>query len=208
MFSQSLELAISLPDGKAAQFKLPLTGIYNAYNAIAASAAAFSLGATNFDIERGLRHASATFGRQERFTVEGREVEVILAKNPAGLNEVLRTITTNERAANVILFLNDDIADGRDISWIWDVDFELLSGQTKNVTISGVRAWDLAVRLKYAGFDTFDRVETDSERALRKALKETPEDEPLIVIPTYTAMLEVRESLARWAGGKSFWQGD
>jgi UDP-N-acetylmuramyl tripeptide synthase len=208
MFSQSLELAISLPDGKAAQFKLPLTGIYNAYNAIAASAAAFSLGATNFDIERGLRHASATFGRQERLTVEGREVEVILAKNPAGLNEVLRTITTNERAANVILFLNDDIADGRDISWIWDVDFEVLSGQTKNVTISGVRAWDLAVRLKYAGFDTFDRVETDSERALRKALKETPEDEPLIVIPTYTAMLEVRESLARWAGGKSFWQGD
>ena len=207
-FPQALELEISLPDGKAAKFKMPLTGLYNAYNAIAASAAAFALGATNHDIERGLRHASATFGRQERLVVDGRDVEVILAKNPAGLNEVLRTITAGERAANVILFLNDDIADGRDISWIWDVDFELLAGRTKRLTISGVRAWDLALRLKYAGFDTFERVEVNSERALRKALKETPEDEPLIVIPTYTAMLEVRETLARRAGGKAFWQED
>ena len=134
--------------------------------------------------------------------------KVILAKNPAGLNEVLRTITNNGRSENIIFFLNDDIADGRDISWIWDVDFELLSGSLKNVTVSGIRAWDLALRLKYAGFDTFDRVELDTERALRKALSEVPEGEPLTVVPTYTAMLDVREMLAHWAGGKAFWQED
>ncbi|MCH8813889.1 MAG: DUF1727 domain-containing protein [Chloroflexi bacterium] len=207
-FPEALSLTVSLPNDQTAQFKLPLSGLYNAYNALAAAAAASALGATNHDIERGLRHASATFGRQERLTIEGRDVEVILAKNPAGLNEVLRTITNNGRSENIVFFLNDDIADGRDISWIWDVDFELLSGSLKNVTVSGIRAWDMALRLKYAGFDTFDRVELDTERALRKALTETPEGEPLIVVPTYTAMLDVREMLARWAGKKAFWQED
>ncbi|MFQ5472738.1 MAG: MurT ligase domain-containing protein, partial [Dehalococcoidia bacterium] len=207
-FPQALSLTVSLPNDETAQFKLPLSGLYNAYNALAAAAAASALGATNHDIERGLRHASATFGRQERLTIGGRDVEMILAKNPAGLNEVLRTITSNGRSRNIIFFLNDDIADGRDISWIWDVDFEMLSGSLKNVTVSGVRAWDLALRLKYAGFDTFDRVELDTERALRKALTEAPEGEPLIVVPTYTAMLDVRETLARWADGKAFWRED
>jgi UDP-N-acetylmuramyl tripeptide synthase len=207
-FPYALWLTVSLPNDETAQLKLPLTGLYNAYNALAAAATASALGATNHDIERGLRHASATFGRQERLTIGGRDVEVILAKNPAGLNEVLRTITSNGRSENIAFFLNDEIADGRDISWIWDVDFELLSGSLKNVTVSGIRAWDLALRLKYAGFDTLDRVELDTERALRQALNDAPEGEPLVVVPTYTAMLDVRETLARWAGGKAFWKGD
>lgn len=205
--ADSLSLAIALQGGEEADVKLPLAGLYNAYNALAAAAAAGPIGATQHDVERGLRAATASFGRQEKLTVEGREVQVILAKNPAGLNEVLRTITKHDRASNLAFFLNDDIADGRDISWIWDVDFELLSPKTTKVTIGGTRAWDMALRLKYAGFDTVERVQDDTAAALRRAIEETPEGQSLVVIPTYTAMLDVRELLARRAGQRSFWEG-
>jgi UDP-N-acetylmuramyl tripeptide synthase len=205
--ADSMELAIALANGEEAEVKLPLIGLYNAYNALAASAAAGPLGASTHDIERGLRAATAMFGRQERLKIDGREVHVFLAKNPAGLNEVLRTITANRKADHIVFFLNDDIADGRDISWIWDVDFELLSPKTSSVMAGGTRAWDMALRLKYAGFAVLDRVEEDTTRALKRAIEETPEGQALVVIPTYTAMLDVRELLARWAGQHSFWEG-
>lgn len=205
--ADSLTLNIALAGGEEAEIKLSLAGLYNAYNALAAAAAAGPFGATKTDVERGLRSATATFGRQERLTVEGREVQVILAKNPAGLNEVLRTVTSNGSARNMAIFLNDRLADGRDVSWIWDVDFELLSPKTTRITVGGTRAWDMALRLKYAGFETLDRVEEETAAALKRAIAETPEGQPLVVIPTYTAMLEVREILARWAGQRSFWEG-
>ncbi len=137
----------------------------------------------------------------------GRDVEVILAKNPAGLNQVLRTITAEGASSkDIVFFLNDDIADGRDISWIWDVDFELLAGKTRAVTASGTRAWDMALRLKYAGLEPSMRVEGDSAEALSAALSGMPEGETLYVIPTYTAMLVVRDLLARRAGRGAFWE--
>jgi UDP-N-acetylmuramyl tripeptide synthase len=205
--ADSSTLTLALAGGEEAEVKLPLSGLYNAYNALAATAASGALGATKHDVERGLRSATATFGRQEKLTVEGREVHVILAKNPAGLNEVLRTITSTGRASNLAFFLNDDIPDGRDVSWIWDVDFELLSPRTTRVTVGGTRAWDMALRLKYAGFDTLEHVEEETTEALKRALADTPEGQPLTVVPTYSAMLEVREVLARWAGQRSFWEG-
>jgi UDP-N-acetylmuramyl tripeptide synthase len=201
-----MTLAIALPEGEIS-VRLPLTGLYNAYNVLAAAAAAYAAGIGLAAIEAGLASFTAAFGRQERLTVGGRRVQVLLAKNPAGLNQVLRTITAAGGAEkDLIFFLNDDIADGRDISWIWDVDFELLAGKTRAVTASGRRAWDMALRLKYAGLEPALRVEADSAEALRTALSEVPEGETLYVVPTYTAMLEVRDLLARWAGRGAFWE--
>jgi len=201
----ALALTIWFPAGEM-KVSLPLTGLYNAYNALAAAAAAMALGIDKDAIGKGMQSFTAAFGRQERMRVAGRDVQVILAKNPAGLNQVLRTITANGSQKDVALFLNDNIADGRDISWIWDVDFELLSAATRSATVSGTRAWDMALRLKYAGLEPLSHVEADTGQALRNALNQTPEGETLYVIPTYTAMLEVRDLLARWAGRGAFWE--
>ena len=205
MEREGTRLMIAMPGGEVSA-RLPLTGLYNAYNALAAVATAVALGIESEAIERGLGSFTAAFGRQERLTVGGRRVQVILAKNPAGLNEVLRTITADGEKKDVALFLNDGIADGRDVSWIWDVDFDLLAGKVRSLTVSGNRAWDMALRLKYAGLDTPSEVEEDTATALRRALRATPEDGNLYVVPTYTAMLQVRELLARWARQPAFWE--
>ncbi len=188
--------------------RLPIVGLYNAYNAAAATALAVALGIETDAIERGLAGATAAFGRQERLAVDGRAVEVILAKNPAGVNQVIRTITADGAPKHLAIFLNDDIADGRDISWIWDVDFELLAGNVASLVVSGRRAWDMALRLKYAGLGERPEVEHDAALALRQAIDATPEGGTLYVIPTYTAMLAVRNILGRWAGRGAFWEGD
>lgn len=202
---EGTHLEVALPGGEVSA-RLPLTGLYNAYNALSAVATAVALEIGSDAIQRGLAAFTAGFGRQERLAVGGRCVQVILAKNPAGLNEVLRTITAYGESKDVAIVLNDDIADGRDVSWIWDVDFETLSGSVRSLTVSGNRAWDMALRLKYAGLDPLPGVEEEAAAALRRALKATPEGESLYVIPTYTAMLRVRELLARWARRPAFWE--
>ncbi len=216
-----LDLTIRTPTGEIA-VRLPLAGVYNAYNALAAATGAVALGVEDAAIEAGLATFTAGFGRQERMQVRGREVEVILAKNPSGLNQVLRTLIANGEPLNLAVFLNDDLADGRDISWIWDVDFELLRGRVRSLVVSGVRAWDMALRLKYAGVggaapieagaSTYQGSTADVEEnvamALKQALDGTPEGGTLVVIPTYTAMLEVRNILGKWAGRGAFWEGD
>ncbi len=204
---EGLDMTLRLPDGEPS-VRLPLAGLYNGYNVLAAAAAAVALGLGTEAIEKGLASFTAAFGRQESLTVSGRQVQVILAKNPAGLNQVLRTITGDGHPLDLALFLNDNIADGRDVSWIWDVDFELLKGATRSLVVSGTRAWDMALRLKYAGVDSFPDVEADAATALRQALQKTTEGGTLYVIPTYTAMLQVRELLARWGGRGAFWQED
>jgi len=208
--ADDMRLTLSLRDATL-QTTIPLTGLYNAYNAVAAAAASVALGFEPHVIELGLHSSTAGFGRQERMRVAGRDVQIMLAKNPAGLNQVLRTITANGSTVDIVLFLNDDIADGRDVSWIWDVDFELLSGKTRSVTASGGRAWDMALRLKYAGLfenGTDARVEPEAALALKQSLQSTPEGGMLYVIPTYTAMLQVRDLLARWAGRGAFWEAE
>jgi UDP-N-acetylmuramyl tripeptide synthase len=203
---EGMRMFLSL-QGVGVEVTVPLTGLYNAYNVTAAAATAIALGLDREAIKAGLSSVTAAFGRQERLEVEGRRVEVILAKNPAGLNQVIRTIAAGTKGPlHLAMFLNDGLADGRDISWIWDVDFELLNGRTSRVTLSGTRAWDLAVRLKYAGLEPACAVEKDTSRALKQAIRQTPENGVLHVIPTYTAMLEVRETLSRWAGGDPFWE--
>ncbi len=202
-----MSVTLTTPTGEVT-VRLPLAGLYNAYNAAAAAALAVALGIETGAIERGLAGATAAFGRQERLTVDGRAVQVILAKNPAGVNQVIRTITADGAPKHLAVFLNDDIADGRDISWIWDVDFELLSGNVASLVVSGRRAWDMALRLKYAGLGERPDVEHDAALALRRAIDATPEGGTLYVVPTYTAMLDARNILGRWAGRGAFWEGD
>jgi len=194
--------------GKLVDANVKLAGAYNAYNALAATAGALALGIEPGKIEAGLAASTAAFGRQERFVIEGREVQVLLAKNPAGANQALRTVIAEPGPLDIAIFLNDDIADGRDISWIWDVDFEMLAGRARSVTVSGRRAWDMALRLKYAGLGAGVEVAGRSENALRRALRGVPEGGRLFVLPTYTAMLEVRDILGKWAGRGRFWEGD
>jgi UDP-N-acetylmuramyl tripeptide synthase len=185
---------------------LPLSGLYHAYNALAAAAGALALGLPRAAIVRALDGFEAAFGRQERFTIDGRDVRVLLGKNPTGLNQVLRSIAARDGRKRIVFFLNDGIADGRDISWIWDADYEIVQPQTDAVVASGTRAEDLALRLKYAGFGDDIPLEHDAAQAIRRALEATPRGETLHVVPTYTAMLEVRELLAKRGGAKRFWE--
>lgn len=130
---------------------IPLPGLYNIYNALAAITTALALDIDWEPIITGIEQSKPIFGRGERIQAEGRTIRLLLAKNPTGFNEVLRTLSSNDTPRHVLFILNDNIADGRDISWIWDVDFEQTVGQMKTLTVTGTRALDLALRLKYAG---------------------------------------------------------
>jgi UDP-N-acetylmuramyl tripeptide synthase len=208
-----LGVSLTTPVGRL-ELSVPLIGLYNVYNALAAAAAAVALGVEAAAIQEGVASFTAAFGRQERFEVRGREVQTILAKNPAGLNQVLRALvadsgpsaTSESGPKNLLFLLNDDIADGRDVSWIWDVDFEMLAGHTGLLLASGRRAADMALRLKYAGLDPDPALESNVERALARALSITPAGGTLYVVPTYTAMLQVRRILARWGRRPQFWE--
>jgi UDP-N-acetylmuramyl tripeptide synthase len=180
----------------SAEVRLPLPGLYNVYNALAAATAALELGVSLEHVREGLEGMSAVFGRVERLTVSGREVSILLVKNPVGANEVLRTLTLEGGRIDLWLALNDRIADGRDVSWIWDADFELLAGRVRRATCSGTRAEEMALRLKYAGIDAPIAVERDLERSLDTAVADRDGGTPLYALPTYTALLDLRDLLA------------
>jgi UDP-N-acetylmuramyl tripeptide synthase len=183
---------------------LPLPGLYNVYNALGAAALALSLGANLEQVAAGLQAVSPAFGRAETLRIAGRELSILLVKNPAGANEVLRTLTLEDGEHDVFAVLNDNIADGRDVSWVWDADFEVLAPRVRRVTCSGTRAAEMALRLKYAGVPT-ERiaVQPDLGAGLDDALRAG--DGRLFALPTYTAMLALREALvARGAAEGSF----
>ena len=135
------------------EITIPLPGLYNIYNALAAITIALALGIDWAPIITGIEQSKPVFGRGERVQSEGRTLRLLLAKNPTGFNEVLRTLFSDGTPRHVLFVLNDHTADGRDISWIWDVDFERVVSQTKTLVVAGTRALDLALRLKYAGVD-------------------------------------------------------
>jgi UDP-N-acetylmuramyl tripeptide synthase len=189
------DVTIATPAGPF-DLSLPLPGLYNVYNALAATATALELGATTGQIRDALAGFAAAFGRVERMTVGGRELAILLVKNPAGTNEVLRTLTLEPGSLDLWIALNDGIADGRDISWIWDADFEVLAGRARRITCSGTRAEEMALRLEYAGVDAMLQVERDVGRSLDSALADRDGGGPLYALPTYTALLELRNLLA------------
>jgi UDP-N-acetylmuramyl tripeptide synthase len=207
---------IALADGRSLSFMLQpcakrlemsLGGLYNVYNALAAAAAAQALALPTEVVATALESTSAAFGRQEVFEVDGKRVELYLVKNPAGANQVLDALRRDPQRKTALILLNDGIADGRDISWVWDADFETAAQQFESVVVSGTRAAEMALRLKYAEWPEANlRVEADAVAAMDMALASTPAGACLTVIPTYTAMLTVRGLLARRAGRDPFWR--
>ncbi len=189
------DMTLTTPEGSV-ELRLPLPGLYNVYNAVAAAALALDLGASLETVRGALEGFGGAFGRVETIPVAGRPVSILLVKNPAGANEVLRTLTLEDGELDLWLALNDNIADGRDVSWIWDADFELLAGRVRRATCSGTRAEEMALRLKYAGIDAELEVDNDLATSLDSAVA-AGNGEPLFALPTYTALLELRELLAR-----------
>jgi lipid II isoglutaminyl synthase (glutamine-hydrolysing) len=187
--------------------ELPLPGLYNVYNALAAIAAGLRLGVAPARIATALGEMKAAFGRVETIAVGAKPVSILLIKNPAGANEVLRTLRLEADGEPIDLWigLNDRIADGRDVSWIWDADFELLADAVRRVICAGTRAPEMALRLKYAGWPT-EAIEVvpEIEASLDRAV--TAASGRLFALPTYTALLELRKLLADRGLAKEFWR--
>jgi lipid II isoglutaminyl synthase (glutamine-hydrolysing) len=191
-----------------------LPGLYNVYNALAASATARAVELSPSAVVGALQNFRAAFGRIERIRIGGRELFLALVKNPVGFNQVLRTILGQDMSSeggcdrlHLAIIINDHFADGTDISWLWDVDFERLAGRVESVVVSGTRAADMALRLKYAGVE-LDRVVVidDPTAALSAAVDRTPVGATCYALPTYTAMLGLRSHLAESGLATRFWE--
>ncbi|HEX6544078.1 MAG TPA: Mur ligase family protein [Ktedonobacterales bacterium] len=182
-----------------------LPGLYNVYNALAAATAGVVMGATLPAIHDALERFSPAFGRGERIAMGDRTAHLLLAKNPTGLNEVLRALGQDGVKHHLLFILNDRAADGEDVSWIWDADFEQVARGIASLTTSGTRAYDLALRFKYAGVPP-DTVESDIGSALTAALAHVPAGETLYIVPTYTAMLAVRGEISRRGYAPRYWE--
>ena len=202
---QASRFTLSTPAGDA-PVDLALPGLYNVYNATTAAALSLSVGASLEDVRTGLTRFGAAFGRFERIRAGGKSVVLLLIKNPAGANEVVRTLETGIPPV-LIVALNDAIADGQDVSWIWDVDFEPLLDHAGLVIVSGDRAAELGLRMTYGGLPQ-DRLEVipSLEAALDRGLGLVEAGTELVVLPTYTAMLALRGVLTDRGAVRPYWE--
>jgi UDP-N-acetylmuramyl tripeptide synthase len=226
-------LYLTFPGG-AMEVHLPLPGLYNAINALAATATCLELGVAAACIRTSLECFDAAFGRIERIDAGGRPLLIALIKNPVGATETVRMLTearmfhtstapevtpasshhdsplivsnTNHNL-HLFILINDRHADGTDVSWLWDAEFERLAGCVAHVTVSGTRAADMAVRLKYAGVEPERMtIAEDPSHALDAALNRLPSGATLYALPTYTAMLDLRAELVRRGWARPFWE--
>ena len=203
---RSAAFTLDTPAGER-RVELPLPGLYNVYNALAAAALTLSLGVDLDTVAAGLAAVEPAFGRAETVLLGGRPTSILLVKNPAGANEVLRTLTLEGGELDLFGVLNDRIADGRDVSWVWDADWELLVPSVRRMTCSGTRAHELALRMKYAGVDPARlHVVEDLAEGLDAALAASPAPTPLYAIPTYTALLALQELLTARGATREFWR--
>jgi lipid II isoglutaminyl synthase (glutamine-hydrolysing) len=202
--TRAARFLLRTPAGQA-PVALPLPGLYNVYNALGAAALCLELGIGLEPIVAGLERVRAAFGRAETVAINSTELSILLVKNPAGANEILRTLALERSELDLLGALNDRTADGRDVSWVWDADFEIIAPYVRRLTCTGTRAAELAVRLKYAGVPA-DRLEvvTSLPAALDQALASAASGR-LYALPTYTALLELRAELARRGHTGQFW---
>lgn len=192
---QSYDATVNLPGG------------YNIYNAVAAAAAGYVLKLKNEVVIKALSNFECGFGRMEKFTIEGTDIRMILIKNPAGCNQVLNFLSNNSEPSLFVVALNDQYADGTDISWIWDVDFEKLNDVQDKLTqiwVTGMRADDMAARFKYAGLPlTKIKIIRDYDELIDQMILQNA---PVYMMPTYTAMLDIRDKISKKFGFKDFWE--
>ena len=166
-------------------FYIPLVGLFNAYNALGAIALCKELGIKN--IQSNLNDFKVAFGRSEVRYMNKKKTLIQLIKNPIGANEVLKTVDLN---STILIIINDNYADGRDVSWLWDAEFEKLSGTKNEIIVSGIRAYDMALRLKYAGCDKI-KVVQDIKEAVDYVGNVA--DNNITILPTYTALLKINK---------------
>lgn len=206
----SLSMQITGCDCEPHDVRIGVPGLYNAYNALAAAAVAREFGVGWEAITTAFDAFRSAFGRIERLTYRDRELTLALVKNPTGFNEVLRMLTaeTGGLQLQTMIAINDLDADGRDVSWLWDVDFELLATGEGDLYTTGLRGPDMANRLKYAGVDSsrIHQLPNDLARALDAFVDALPEGEGAYILPTYTAMLGLRRTLAERGAATAFWE--
>nr|WP_230967948.1 Mur ligase family protein [Nostoc sp. WHI] len=188
----------SKPTLESSEWSQILVGLYNKYNTLAAATAAIELGVDETTIRDSINNFQAAFGRAEDLVINGKRVRILLSKNPVGTNETIRVVTESTDKTT-LLVLNDRTPDGTDVSWIWDVDTEKLVERGGTLVVSGDRVYDLALRLRYSEKSPQNNlnliVEENLQNAIATALEHTPDNETLHILPTYSAMLEVREIL-------------
>ena len=200
------QVEAALPAG-ALRMRLGLPGLYNVYNTLAALACCTALGIAPEALQAGIESFSAAFGRIERVEVEGRQVFVALVKNPIGFTQVLHTLLLDQAPKHLLIAINDNLADGTDVSWLWDVDFELLQGRVQSVVVTGTRAEDMQLRLHYALVDMARvSLEKDLAGALARGLANAGPGGTLYILPTYTAMLAMRQVMQERGYVGRFWE--
>lgn len=201
-FSTSVNVGI---DGETIKLTYPLPGLFNVYNILATVCVAKVLEISPVDLKERVTKFSAAFGRFQRIQIGNKNILLFLIKNPTGANEVLRTLA-NRGNLNLLIALNDKVADGRDVSWIWDVNWEILKSQTQKVVVSGIRAWDIATRLKYASFKlSKNSIHENIFYSIKYSLSLMNNKDTLIVLPTYTALISVQGALNK-LGESTKWQ--
>jgi len=203
---EGVSFDLCMPEGNV-RVRLQVPGLYNVYNALAAASLARGLGVSMEESAAGLERASAAFGRFERIAIDGKSLVVLLVKNPAGANETLRTLMQGDGPSVAVVALNDGIADGRDVSWIWDVDFEPLAAQLERLVVSGDRAAELALRFSYGGLDeTKIEIVPELDRALDRGLELIEHGGELVFLPTYTAMLGLQRVITDRGYARPYWE--
>ena len=210
------EIQASTPSGER-RIRLALPGLYNACNALAAAAAASCLGVDPDLVQEAAEGTVCAFGRFEKVSIGTKQAVLVLVKNPTGFNESLRLVLSDDGLRHLLFGLNDNGPDGRDVSWIWDVEFEQCRGRLAYLAISGQRAKDLALRLKYAGVCADYRGRPDAStivpmlgedmvRTFFRAVEQTPEGETLYVLSSYTALWTLRRELVQRGYLAPFWR--
>lgn len=197
-FSPDFETSANIKiESKLHKTKYNLPGIYNAYNVLAAASIATSLKVPANKILDSIKNFTPVFGRFQKIQIKDKKIYIFLIKNPTGANEVLKVLSATKNI-NLLTILNDNFADGTDVSWIWDSKWETLSQKTNNISISGTRAWDMATRLKYAGYKlSKDNIYEQIESSIKAAIANMNKNNTLYVLPTYTALMSVEKSLNR-----------
>jgi len=184
-----------------------MPGLHNVYNALAAFSAASDLGIDQEGIVSSISKTVAAFGRTEKISINDRELHILLAKNPAGANANIDTLLLQPGPLHLCVLLNDRIADGRDVSWIWDVDYERVLNKVETLHVGGERSYDLALRFLYGGFDKEKIEVADSiPKLLDSLISSTSENSKLFVLPSYTAMLDLRDELVKRNVTHAFWK--
>lgn len=209
MTSEFSTVVINTPSGTF-EANINLPGLYNAYNALSAVAFAEVLGFSHKKTINALSSFESGFGRMESISLGDNNIQVILIKNPTGFSQVLKYLSSVYNSSVVCFMINDNIADGKDISWLYDVDFDPLKNMQDNIShifVSGTRAQDMAVRLKYAGiFTDHISIEKNTQAMLSSGLDTLKPGETLFILPTYTALLDIRKILKKRFKLKNFWQ--